>query len=127
MRKTVNCESLTLAKEAIAPHVPGPYIFDKKARAIRKLRPCKIQRKTEKGAWVYSEELLPEGIPLARIIFDERPEMQSTARLFAAAPELLAALEAILAPFNYGDKIELHNTDDQYHAARAAIAKAKGA
>lgn len=34
---------------------------------------------------------------------------------------LVAALKAILSPFEHGDKIELHNTDDQYHTAREAL------
>lgn len=107
MRKTVNCESLTLSKEAIAPqHTPGPWSY------------------TSRG------DIVGGGATLATVgaasAYISKAEDLANTHLIAAAPELLAALEAILAPFNYGDKIELHNTDDQYHAARAAIAKAKG-
>lgn len=57
----------------------------------------------------------------------------ANARLIAAAPELLAALEAILtdlelrADFKFGlDKGVLEVSDGIYQQAREAIAKAKG-
>ena len=50
-------------------------------------------------------------------------EAQANARLIAAAPELLAALKAMLN--RYGDKSK-HPFCDASIAARAAIAKAEG-
>jgi hypothetical protein len=52
--------------------------------------------------------------------YDIRPA-EANARLIAAAPDLLAALEALVGSF------EKHRPKEYWDAARAAIAKAKGA
>lgn len=51
------------------------------------------------------------------------PERQATARLIAAAPDLLAALQAIVVLI---DPADFPQYEAEYHAARAAIAKATG-
>lgn len=48
------------------------------------------------------------------------PEDKANARLIAAAPELLAALEDLLAPYNMAEEYQA-----KIAHARAAIAKAK--
>lgn len=83
MRKTIDCQSLTLAIEATAPHVPGPYVYDEEA----------------------------------------------TAKLFAAAPDLLKALENarnVLAAIATGDLATIERDSPALAQARAAIEKAKG-
>jgi len=69
------------------------------------------------------------GKPIADCGITLSNESKKNARLIAAAPELLEALEAILSPLvnNNHDGMELWKSDDQYHNAVAAIAKAKGA
>ena len=50
------------------------------------------------------------------------PEQSANARLIAAAPDLLAALEALVANLDEGDFISTTRID----AARAALSKARG-
>ena len=77
------------------------------------------------GGWtVYGGRMpLATGVEVARIapVDDERERNEADARLIAAAPDLLAACEALLGEFA---------EHDPYHpkvlAAEAAIAKARG-
>jgi len=55
-------------------------------------------------------------------LIDDTPDYAANARLIAAAPELLAALEALCEDKYLADPINA----DRMRAARAAIAKAKG-
>lgn len=48
------------------------------------------------------------------------------ARLISASPDLLAAMEAFVVPWNAGGNWESKITYETYNAARAALAKAKG-
>ncbi len=52
-------------------------------------------------------------------------QMKANALLFAAAPDLLEALEALITPHDKGWKVD--DMAARYDAARTAIAKAKGA
>lgn len=61
-------------------------------------------------------------MPIVDVYLYHLPEQQANARLIAAAPELLEALEAII---NDGGKFVM--TQETHRAARAAIAKARGA
>lgn len=54
--------------------------------------------------------------------YDDFPEGEANARLIAAAPDLLEALEMVMAEREGGSPV-LFSTSDK---ARAAIAKAKG-
>lgn len=70
-------------------------------------------------------EHLPVNAP-----YNDHSEQRANARLIAAAPDLLAALEAVLAAWDepyYGDLDMARDTMfDAIEPARAAIAKAKG-
>lgn len=76
-----------------------------------------------KGPWIFTEGKMPaisdsSGIPVAmQCRRNKEGEGKANAQLIAAAPELLEALETIIA---YGA------CDENLDAARAAIAKAKG-
>ena len=61
------------------------------------------------------------------VAYDGHPDSQAYARLFAAAPELLAALEAITdrATVQYGPLVNGLPTT-KIDLARAVLAKAKG-
>lgn len=67
---------------------------------------------------------------MERISYGSVPEDQATAnaRLIAAAPDLLSALEAIMGYAYQGARISDVDTNEQpeFVKARAAIAKAKG-
>jgi hypothetical protein len=70
-----------------------------------------------------------QSTPIVEILFDEIEtfapvieEAIANARLIAAAPDLMAALERLVANLDEGDFISTTRIDD----ARAAIAKAKG-
>lgn len=54
------------------------------------------------------------------VAYDGHPDSQVYARLFAAAPDLLAALEQIEQQLDYGQ------SEAALRIARAALAKAKG-
>ena len=56
----------------------------------------------------------------------ERSEIEANARLIAAAPELLEALEAVLPDLEHYVATHGPGPDKRLAAARAAIAKAKG-
>jgi hypothetical protein len=53
-------------------------------------------------------------------------ESEANARLIAAAPDLLAALQAVIAAPITGDHESIQRRDAAFTAARAAIAKATG-
>ncbi len=54
-------------------------------------------------------------------------EQEANARLIAAAPDLLAACEAILGPMDYYDPVKGFPLYEPFQMLKAAIAKAKGA
>lgn len=64
----------------------------------------------------------PERLPIAHLE-DRGPESFANARLIAAAPDLLAALEALL---EYVDAVTSRGDNVEKKAARAALDKAKG-
>lgn len=92
-----------------AQHTPGPWQYD-----------------DNECPWVFDQS----GNTVAKI-FSSKPdgvflgdETKANARLIAAAPELLEALQAMVAMYApRGGRIVF---DDPSDAARAAIAKAKG-
>lgn len=61
-------------------------------------------------------------LPIADFYLWDMPEQRANARLIAAAPELLEALEELLAATQHLDQCHQATADK----ARAAIAKAKG-
>ena len=82
----------------------------------------------DRGHWrIYQDGLTKEGF--RHLIATTAPDISDEkkhARLIATAPELLAALEAIVA-LDDGDKPDLWHFEKEFDAARAAIAKATGA
>ena len=103
-----------------AKHTPGPWILD----ITPAVAPCCfiIRAKSETcGALV----------PVATIHNSTRTE--ANARLIAAAPDLLAALEQVIETIDALKQLgadlgrgEHGDTDEVWNAASAAIAKAKG-
>jgi hypothetical protein len=97
-----------------ATHTPGPWLLD--GDKICTSRDNEIARITRYGAWFYGGTPYGLGNPIG----------DANARLIAAAPDLLAALEALL-----DDALALGLADSHLSGsaieARAAITKAKGA
>jgi hypothetical protein len=90
-----------------AKHTPGPWIADGYNVRVRNGR--------------YIAYTGPSHTPPSEYPKQCAEEDKANARLIAAAPELLEALENLMETCEYGD----HNADE-YNAAVAAIAKAKG-
>lgn len=96
-------------------HTPGPWHSVQNygmGEPIKLTNPTSIAMCGSGGAYVTSLGCPPE-------------EMAANARLIAAAPDLLAALEAILPMFD-NDSPLLTVYDAEIKQARAAIDKAKG-
>ena len=95
------------------PHTPGPWQLSKTGLSVQS---------------EFLQGIASTGTPNGTIGL---PERQANARLIAAAPELLAACEHVLAVI--GDEGECnHDTDEEWVRAiheklRPIIAKAKGA
>lgn len=98
-------------KQQAAKHTPGPWRWNTSRTAIYSGHP------DDRGGFPISEQV----IPFFR--FDGDPRTESNARLIAAAPDLLAALQRIVAAYRescgevFGEDIR---------AAESAIAKATG-
>ena len=105
----------------IKKYTPGPWTLETVTTAVgicHKIGPFPPRRPddvTTRSACLYAD--YPSGCNPA----DE--ELKANARLIAAAPELLEALERMLEVFGDGLTAGESDTCD---AARAAIAKAKG-
>lgn len=86
-------------------HTPGPWVVDR-----------------SHPDWVEGTTIWANDVVIAHAVADQHHQTEANARLIAAAPDLLAALEACLR------RLDAH--DDQSApeclAARAAIAKATG-
>ena len=103
----------------MSAHTPGPWKVDSPPRTV-----------TFEPAFAVNGDYGP---PLAFVLgSDDHPEVRANARLIAAAPDLLEALEAALPWIDLARGSDL-NTDASHEAidrieaqARAAIAKAKG-
>lgn len=90
-----------------AKHTPGPY------RLL--ITPNEVKVRVGRGATEYDwSEPLYGGEDA-----DEDAEVVATARLFSAAPDLLAACQSILG-------LETHEPSPAWDMIRAAIAKATG-
>lgn len=85
-------------------HTPGPWFYSRNGN------PIYITGNWDKVAGTYAD--------VAEIAQQEQSEAQANARLIAAAPDMLAALKAILD--------ETGGMGGPFTAARAAIAKATG-
>lgn len=115
-------------EHAITQHTPGPWMVSEiiSNRAIFK------EDSTGNLRMVKEElDLCIEGDGLILLTIDSRPpEAQANARLIAAAPDLLAALESVCtiascAPHDDADRAE-DALNKIFHKARAALAKAQG-
>ena len=93
-----------------AQHTPGPWYADDAAENSH-LAACMI----ENPSWIAIEDTAPDGGHLAYC-------HPNNARLIAAAPELLAALDALI---NMPSDMTAERVT-ALNAASAAIAKAKG-
>ena len=86
-------------------HTPGPWVVDR-----------------SHPDWVEGTTIWANDVVIAHAVADQHHQTEANARLIAAAPDLLAALEACL------HRLDAH--DDQSApeclTARAAIAKATG-
>lgn len=74
-------------------HTPGPWaIID---GHIKHLEPVRVPAGRDKrGNRLYKQEMQPQGIPVARIMFADHPNGKANATLIVAAPAMLAALVA---------------------------------
>jgi hypothetical protein len=90
-----------------APHTPGPWLFTAEMYGLDNMRVFGVNDATGNG--------------VANCGHDGRGQCEANARLIAAAPDLLAALQELLALH-----IAHHNAIE-HAAARAAIRKATGA
>jgi hypothetical protein len=95
----------------MALHTPGPW-HHSRLRSAGPAPGCCIGAENNSNVALVHHEALDRG----------RQETLANARLIAAAPDLLATLEALLAKVHCGTALECPLCD----AARAAIAKAKG-
>lgn len=103
-------------KQSIAEHTPGPWHTGQSTGSD-----CRIYAPTENHAIArtYGPEL--NGIGVCALT---GPKNKADARLIAAAPELLAALEALIGTLD-NSRIQEGRRDKALDAARAAIAKAR--
>ena len=95
-------------------HTPGPWVYESEGKNNHLGKFC-----TEAGELIcdFGHDIPYEGVP-------GNPPDFANAHLIAAAPDLLEALEAIVATWD-GPKYN-HFMADNIDLARAAIAKAKG-
>ena len=98
-------------------HTPGPWTIHESAFSSSLVKELHIGTSTRTAACVYDD--CAAGI-LAR------SEVEANARLIAAAPELLEALEAVLPDLEHYVATHGPGPDKRLAIARAAIAKAKG-
>ena len=85
------------------------------------------------GPWIlansdaYNTVVIAQGAEICTVIEHQGGDRKANSRLIAAAPELLAALKALLSDAEdvgfEGISVEAF---DSIHAARAALAKAEG-
>ncbi len=73
------------------------------------------------GMWINSAS---EPTPIAKMGISKKHDQCANAKLIAAAPELLEALQALVASVEAVQPMVGFNLIRDYHAARAAIAKA---
>lgn len=106
-----------------AQHTPGPWRLDD-YNTIRADRPNDDDA-VPIATWTCSPLGLDHAGSCTRpVIWDEAV---ANARLIAAAPDLLEALELLCAKFDIFEGEPFHNcSDSPWAIARAAIAKAKG-
>lgn len=98
-----------------AGHTPGPYdCVDRTIYRLDETGTCNRFVAQVQGGYVSR----PQGWDLGE--HTSEAELLAVARLFAAAPDLLEALEAFVA----GDSAD--DIDTRYENARQAIAKARG-
>lgn len=97
-----------------ATHTPGPWLLD--GDKICTNRDNEIARITRYGAWF--DAGTPYGL--------KNPIGDANARLIAAAPDLLAALEVLVWQLDRTDGL-VEELESMVTEAKAAIAKAKGA
>ena len=100
-------------------HTPGPWQITDVGCAIVGNNGGTIVVETGLAFW---ENLAAASAQSGTLANHHIPEVMANARLIAAAPEMMAALEALCADKYLADPINA----DRMRAARAAIAKAKG-
>lgn len=76
------------------------------------------------GSTEYINQLRIE--PTIGIVFGAGDEIKANARLIAAAPEMLEALEAIIERWDTPSWKDVPHTATYINSARAVVAKAKG-
>ena len=99
-----------------AQHTPGPWVVYQNAICTDDGKANEIAKLTRYGVW------MDDGAPYG----PHNPIGDANARLIAAAPELLAALEAMTAAFDWQAPNANPAINAAVEAAHTAIAKAKG-
>lgn len=95
-------------------HTPGPWVLTDgfTVYALDETKSCNRFSTLINGGWVHR----PSGSTGALLDRTTDEELRANARLIAAAPDLLEALQRIMA----------EDSEDCWQQARAAIAKARG-
>jgi hypothetical protein len=95
----------------MSKHTPGPWHldFDEAIESTYVSISAAKHKSLAEVVWRFATE-------------EQSPNLEANAHLIAAAPELLEALERLVANLNEGDFISNTRIDE----ARAALAKAKG-
>ena len=101
-------------------HTPGPWAVTT-VGSCHGVHPAASSNERDDICRVTPHNYHPDGWPAAKA------EAEANARLIAAAPELLAALVALMGEANLGDVYLDDDDRAKLDVARAAIAKATGA
>jgi hypothetical protein len=100
-------------------HTPGPWQWSHNGASTHDTHCIEISGGDRIGNVAYCQSYTGDG-------YDDRSETIANARLIAAAPELLEALQAIVKSLADHDDEGMVEHAAQMVAARAAIAKATG-
>jgi len=101
----------------MSKHTPGPWVIDHETRPVEI---CVVYHTNHPNSFVYIRGALG--------YWDaDKDENMANAKLIAAAPELLEALQLMVGTFLDTEGSHSQCEDDATDVARAAIAKATGA
>jgi hypothetical protein len=110
----------------MSKHTPGPWIaFPSNTRWISGA----FDPIFKNGLWHVVPASKPERLPICTVDYADdhheptREKAEADARLIAAAPDLLEALQGLVA---WADELRRQNPEEDLRKARAAIAKATG-
>lgn len=100
-------------------HTPGPWVVTA-VGSCHGIHPAASENERDDICRITPHNYHPDGWPAAKV------EAEANARLIAAAPDLLAALQALVGEADLGEIDHEDETRRLLDVARAAIAKATG-